>query len=166
MKKLIYLLVILPVILFSGCVNEDEPAIESVGPGDRCPSFSAVMADGSIITSEDLRGHRSMIVFFNTSCSDCQRELPVVQQVYERLADSDARIICIARAEEKASIEKFWEEQNLSLPYSQQPDREIYSLFATSVIPRIYILSPELIITQCWDDNPMPTYEELLNTML
>ena len=166
MKHLLYLM-LLPLLLLSGCINEEEPETISLQPGDKCPTFSIVMNDGSILSSPDLKGHKNIIVFFNTSCPDCRQELPVVQQVYDRIKvdDTDSKIICIARAEGQESIEQYWKENGLTLPYSPQPDKEVYNLFASSVIPRIYILSEDLTITQCWDDNPMPSYTILLDAL-
>lgn len=166
MKYLQYLL-FLPLMLFCSCIGEEEPSPISLEPGDKCPTFSVTMSDGSTISTSELHGHKSMIVFFNTSCSDCREELPIIQQIYKRISEigSDAQIICIARGEERESIERFWKENCLTLPYSPQNDREIYNLFASSIIPRIYILSPDLTITQCWDDNPMPSFEQLLNAL-
>ncbi len=148
----------------TSCITEDEPETESLKPGDACPTFSVEMHDGSIISTNDLKGETSIIIFFNTSCADCREELPEIQKVYNHIIEENipANLLCIAREEETPSIESFWKENALSLPYSPQPDRRVYNLFATSIIPRIYIISPELIITRVWTDNPMPSAEEII----
>lgn len=99
-----------------------------------------------------------MIVFFNTSCADCQRELPRLNAIYEdseRLAEilpttvyGPGRVVCIAREESSEDIERLWREKSLNLPYSAQPDRRIYSLFARSIIPRQYIVDPEGVVVR------------------
>lgn len=154
-------------IFLSSCINDDEPEVTSLAPGDSCPEFTIEMNDGEILSSSDLKGRESVIVFFNTGCGDCRRELPEIQKAYDVIqkGNLDIPIICISREEDKESVERFWEANSLTLPYSAQTDRRVYNLFASSIIPRIYILSPQLIITRCWSDNPLPTAEEIINSL-
>ena len=135
-------LILLIACVFSGCINDDSPEPEggmwSLQVGDRCPEFSVLTDKGGAV-----------IIFFNTSCSDCQRELPKMQQIYEQyLQDaSSVQWVCIAREEDANSIAAYWEKHGLTMPYSPQTDRKIYNLFANSEIPRVYVISPECIIT-------------------
>ena len=41
-------------------------------------------------------------------------------------------------------MSRFWEENHLTMPYSPQSDRTIYSLFALRTIPRIYLSDASL----------------------
>ena len=155
------------IIVLSGCVNDDEPEVWSLGPGNRCPDFTVMMDDGRTVTAGSLRGKRSIIVFFETSCSDCQRELPVIESVYRQVADrGDINIICISRAQDRAPVADYWQANGLTLPYSAQSTADIYHLFASSIIPRIYIINHELTITAAYSDDPMPDAETLLRELL
>lgn len=167
MNRFIAIISSFSLFIATSCITENEPETLSLHPGDMCPDFSVTMNDGSIITSSDLRGKRSVIVFFNTSCADCREELPEIQKVYDEILTKDlpVHLLCISRAEGEESIETFWHENNLTLPYSPQEDRSVYNLFASSVIPRIYLLSPDLTITRAWSDNPMPTSREIIDCL-
>lgn len=151
----------------TGCVTEEEPEALSLQPGDRSPNFTVSLLDGSVISTSDLEGHKSMLVFFNTSCSDCRAELPIAQEVYDEIlsSGSEVQILCIAREQSAESVASYWHENGLTLPVSPQDNREIYNLFATSVIPRIYILSEDLIITRTWSDNPLPSFSEMIDAL-
>lgn len=46
------------------------------------------------------------------------------------------------------AVAAFWQKYGLTLPYSVQPDRKIYDLFASSIVPRVYVVSPDLKILQ------------------
>ncbi len=138
----------------SACIKEDMPEDRGLAVGDRVPAFSVTMSDGSTFRSSELQGKRGMIVFFNTECSDCRRELPKVQQAYDRVKDNpDYKVICIAREEGEAGIAAYWRESGLTLPYSPQSDRAVYNLFATVSIPRVYITNPDLVIDAVYDDT-------------
>lgn len=168
MKNLYLILSALLSILLCGCVTDKDDPVWSLQKGESLPQFSVAMNDGRTVTTESMRGKKGMIVFFNTGCIDCQKELPIVQSVYDRCMSErpDVEIICISRNEGKESIEKYWRENGLSLPYSAQDDNRIYSLFASSVIPRIYTYSPELKITATFTDSPLATHSQLLDALM
>lgn len=128
-----------------GCVV-DEPGdgvadTDLVGVGNRLPSFSVEVIEGTTrytFFSEALTG-RTVIVFFNTSCSDCQRELPDLNDYYlQHRSDPGFQMVAIAREETEESIQAFWQAHDLRIPYSPQDDRRVYNLFATATIPRVY----------------------------
>lgn len=152
-------------ISLSACITEDEEmeSGNNLEVGDRIPSFLVVMNDGSRVEDEDLLGEVSLIVFFNTACKDCQQELPVIQRFYE--AFSQYPLLCISREEGEASVSAYWQKQEFTMPYSAQQDRKIYQLFASHTIPRIYVVDEEGIIRAIFTDNPLASYEDLVQAV-
>ena len=146
-------------LLVWGCVH-DNPGGASLQPGDFIPSFSVQMEDGSQLSSKDLLGQPSCIVFFNTTCGDCRRTLPHVQKVYEEFGEK-VRFVAISREQAKADVRDWWDANGITLPFSAQADRSVYELFASSRIPRIFIVDSEGRIRKGYDDNPCPGYAEL-----
>ncbi len=153
-----YILATLFLLTAVGCStvvdDEDNEVGEYVMVGDRVPQFTveAVDADGTTATfsSGNLTGE-TVIVLFHTSCSDCQRELPRLNDYYlQHRSEPGFQMVAISRKEGAESIAAFWQAQNLSIPYSAQTDRRIYNLFASSVIPRVYFCSPEGIVTKIY----------------
>lgn len=141
-------------VLLWGCIKDDLPEEHSLAIGDRVPVFSVTMSDGSTFRSSELRGKRGMIVFFNTECLDCRRELTKIQQAYDRVKDDPAyKVICIAREEDEEEIAAYWRENGLTLPYSPQSDRKVYNLFATVSIPRVYLTDRDSVIEAVYDDT-------------
>lgn len=134
------------ICVLSACVTDADPdTVPFVGPGDHLPYFAVRLADGSAVTTADLAGAPSVIVFFNTSCPDCRRELPVVDRAF-RSHSASVRFIAVAREETASSIADFWREEGLALPYAPQRDRKIYSLFVREGIPRIFISDVSLTV--------------------
>lgn len=132
----------------TACVTDKDEPVWSLAPGNRVPQFTVTLNDGSVFdSSTDLP---AIIVFFNTDCPDCRRELPGLQQYYDSIVAAAAptpTIVCIAREESAESIARYWADNGLTMPYSAQPDRRIYSLFASSGIPRIYEVDAAGLIT-------------------
>lgn len=150
-KSIIVMLLYLTCVGCSSIIDDNDEVIEHVHVGDKVPSFSVTVTDGSemrTFSTSQLTGE-TVIVFFNTWCSDCQRDLPLLNDYYLRHKDdSGFQMVAISRAEGADAVSQFWSEHNLQIPYSAQGDRRIYDLFASSVIPRIYFVSPQGIITR------------------
>lgn len=146
-------------VLFTACFTEGDG--EGIATGDRLPTFSVLLDGGVSYASNgevtNLAGTRFdssirdgqgvVVVFFHTQCPDCQRELPLLDALYREGRLTGRRIVCISREEDGASVAAFWSAHTLSLPFSAQPDRSIYNLFASSGIPRIYVSDATGIIT-------------------
>lgn len=141
-------------VLFAGCALDDSDSGSAGGEdlvkvGDRLPSFSVEVVSGGerYLFSTDRLSGRTVIVFFNTGCSDCQRELPELNDYYLRHRDEEGfRMVAISREEPEADVKAYWEAHGLSIPYSPQTDRRIYNLFASVTIPRVYVCSPQGIV--------------------
>ncbi len=135
----------------SSVIDDEEQVTEHLRVGDRVPLFSVSVVDGGgsgIFSTRELVGE-TVIVFFNTWCKDCERELPVLNDYYLRHKnDRGFQMVAISRAEGEESVSAFWRERGLEIPYSAQNDRRIYNLFATRVIPRVYFVSAEGIVTR------------------
>ena len=152
MRDVRTLIITLLCLVLTGCsMSDEEETVERVTVGDRVPAFTVSVTDGSsqwTFDSNKLQGE-TVIVFFNTTCGDCRRDLPLLETYYQQHKDEPGfQMIAISREEEDASIAKFWKENNLTIPYSAQKDRRVYSLFATSIIPRIYFCTKEGIVTR------------------
>lgn len=152
MKHFLTILLILTAVGCSSVVDDEDDVKEYVKVGDRLPLFSVDVVDGdgktATFSTAALTGE-TVIVLFNTSCGDCQRELPRMNDYYlQHCGDKGFQMVAISREEGAESVAAYWKEQGLSIPYSAQTDRRIYNLFASSIIPRTYFCSADGIITQ------------------
>ena len=150
--------------LLAGCVNDEDPDMNggNISLYDKIPQFSVVMNSGETICTQSLFGKTGLIMFFNTNCPDCQKELPVIQQLWEKYRHvDDLLIVPVAREEGRDEILEYWSENNLTLPFSPQDNREVYSLFAKSIIPRIYISDRDGRVIFLSGDDDLPSLELL-----
>lgn len=154
------LLFIILTLLLASCVNNSEPSGAEVSVGDSLPQFQVMMNDGTLVSDASLRGKKALIVFFNTGCPDCRSELPVVERFH--VSQSDVRVVCISREEDANSVSAYWQKENFTMPYSAQADRKVYSLFASSRIPRLYLVDGSGVILAMWDDRNSPSLQELM----
>ena len=139
MNRFLNMAIIVATFLLSGCIKEKNQGAD-LKVGDALPTFSVTMNDGSTVSEQSLKENISLVMFFHTTCPDCQRTLPEVQRLYDEYKDNDTvRFVLISREQEASAIESYWTTNQLNMPYSAQTTREIYQLFASNRIPRIYI---------------------------
>lgn len=148
-----------------GCVIDRNESGEALKAGDRIPYFEVVMNDGSTVSSDGLAGSVSCIVFFNSSCPDCRKTLPNVQKLYDNYSRKGVSFAVISRAESYDDVQSYWSENGFEMPFSAQDTRQVYSLFANSGIPRIYISDRDGIIRYVFTDSPVPSYDDLKSSL-
>ncbi len=159
MKKFYLLLSTVFITMISACINEDVGVDLRVG--ERLPDFEVEMNDGRTVNNKDLIGSVSVIMFFHTTCPDCQQALPLMQRIYDEYLQEGIKFALISREQNEMEISTYWNDNGLKMPFSAQMDREVYEKFATSRIPRIYINDENGIIRHIYTDNPVPSYEDL-----
>ena len=81
--------------------------------GDRLPDFEVVMNDGSVVDDVILSEGVSVVMFFHTSCPDCQQALPRMQQIYDEYISKGVYFAFISREESMVDIESYFNEKGL-----------------------------------------------------
>lgn len=145
------------------CIRESFVTTDNgITVDDYLPEFTLTMNDGTEITTNNLHGKISVLIFFNTFCPDCQQELEIIQTLYETYTDNNNIIIvAISREQGYDSVLCYWENNHLSVPFSAQSDNKIYHLFANSGIPRIYISDDKLKIQALFTDSENASVEHI-----
>lgn len=149
MLRLLRIATIFFAIGFASCITDGESYTDSwsIANGATLHNFNVTTSDGRNVSSAELADKIAVIVFFNTDCIDCRNELPEMQKAYEQTSKSIIWI-AIGREQDTEKAANFWVENKLTIPYSPQPDRKIYNLFAHKGIPRLYIVNNQIIASQ------------------
>lgn len=158
MKQVYKILPLVIVIMLTSCIKTYNDI--ELTTGSRLPSFSAITDSGKEVNATSFDRGYGLIVFFNTNCPDCQKELPIIQNLYEKFKE-DILFLAISRNEPYSSIKEYWEANALDLPFSAQEDAALFNLFAYHTIPRTYVIKNGFIVAQ-WDDNPTMTENDFI----
>ncbi|MBO5498060.1 MAG: TlpA family protein disulfide reductase [Bacteroidales bacterium] len=164
MKRRLLLISLCMLSIFTACIKEKQTGAD-LKIGDILPDFEVVMNDGSVVTDEILKDKVSVVMFFHTTCPDCQQALPRMQQIYDEYTSKVVLFTLISREQGKDDIESYFKENGLNMPFSAQNDRKVYEKFAKTRIPRIYINEKGGIIRHIFTDDPVPSYDELKSSL-
>lgn len=109
--------------------------------GMTAPDFTVEMLDGQKITLSSLKGKVVLINFFATWCPPCRQELARVQKdLLDRFAGKDFVYIPISRQEKKETVVAFKEKKEYAFNMGLDPDKSIFSKYATNYIPRSFLV--------------------------
>ena len=156
--------IVVALMCLAGCINEKIEGAD-LKVGDMIPEFEVAMDNGTVVTDDVLKESVSVVMFFHTSCPDCQQVLPEMQKIYDKYASQGVNIALISREESEMSISAFWEEKCFNMPYSAQNNREVYLKFARERIPRVYVCEKGGIIRYMFTDNPNPSYDDIMSSL-
>ena len=118
--------------------------------GDQVPSFTVEMFDGSKICMDSLRGKVVWVNFWAPWCPPCRAELKQVQsQIIDRFQGQDFIFLPISRGETKETVAAFRKALGYTFPMGLDPNKEIYSLFASMTIPRNFLIDQNGKIVAC-----------------
>ncbi|MDR0573331.1 MAG: TlpA family protein disulfide reductase [Tannerella sp.] len=171
-KVMIWGMLLFFLLCTAGCSKEnddkenEDPKEADIQVGDPIPNFSVDLKSGEKVTNQSLKGKISVIYFFSITCPDCKEQFPIIERVYnEYKENSYFTLVGISRAEGASVVDKFFEENNYTLPYSAQETRDVYSLFAPKIVPRIYISDADGIVKNIFLDDPIASYEDLIKIL-
>ena len=136
------LCVAMAICIFAGCIADERPSHEEstyVHVGEPAPDFSTTLLDGSSRTLSSLRGEVVMLIFFSSSCTDCQAQFSEMMRLAKDLPPS-FHILAISRAEDREQTESFSERYAWPFEMGLDPDDAIYSRYASMYVPRTFLI--------------------------
>jgi len=125
--------------LLAGCGGSGASGV-GIREGNLAPSFSALSLDGKAVTSEDLAGKPSVLVFWASWCGPCRAEVPHVNEVAESYGDA-VNVMGINLGESPTDAKKM--AGMMKYPSLLDPQSSIGTSYRVSTIPLVVILDGE-----------------------
>jgi len=144
--------------------QEKFAASTLISIGDKAPDFTFTTLNGKTTSLGELQGKVVLLNFFATWCGPCVREMPYLQsEVFEKVRNDDFFVIAIAREQQANEITEFKNTKGFTFPMAADPNKSIYSLFATQSIPRTFVIDKEGIVK--WESGGLskPQFRDLIS---
>jgi peroxiredoxin len=123
-------------------ITEELPTYDEstiVGVGDYVPEFEVLLPDGTLVRSNDFRGEPFLLILFSHTCPDCKSLFDDIQQQIMSGA-AVPKILAIGRDATIEDVVAYAEANGYTMPMAPDADREVFSLFATTYVPRTYLV--------------------------
>jgi thiol-disulfide isomerase/thioredoxin len=120
----------------------------SVEVGQPLPEFTIRTLDGRNIAAESLKGRPLLLVFWNTWCPNCMRELPVINRLAVKYSPRRLTVLAVNTAindsESKARV--YWKKSGFLFSTGYDHYFEIGSSFKILGVPTIILVDSKGIV--------------------
>ena len=110
--------------------------------GTPVPAYGAVALAGDSIALADLRGQVVLLNVWATWCHPCREEIPALQRLHERMADSGLRIVGVSvdAGGEGERVAAFAREFGVTYDIWLDPDDRVSDTFYTLGVPTTLLI--------------------------
>jgi thiol-disulfide isomerase/thioredoxin len=116
-------------------------------PGNPAPDFTLEDLDGNEVSLTSLRGKAVYLNFWATWCPPCVKEMPSVQEVYDKYGDRVA-IYAVNVGESRAVVSEFLEENGYTLAVLLDEDKVVAHRYLVRGIPTNIFIDPRGVIVE------------------
>lgn len=132
-----YTLLIILTLLISTLSFAHGPQV-----GDAAPDFEIVQMDGKTFKLSDYEGKQSVyLVFWNSWCTNCYKEIPHLKEIQAQLPDK-IKIIAV-NTSRKDSVEDsvaFQKKFEINYPLAFDHGKKVTDLYAAKYVPYAFII--------------------------
>lgn len=112
--------------------------------GQQLPEFKMTSQDGKLIAISELYDKPMLVVEWASWCPHCQKQLPIVQQMYEKYGEQINFVLLNMNEpgkETKESADRYIKEKGYTFPYYYDEDQSAADLLQVQTIPSMYFVT-------------------------
>ncbi|WP_208528039.1 thiol-disulfide oxidoreductase ResA [Jeotgalibacillus sp. R-1-5s-1] len=151
-KRLVMRISILAVLLaavsytiYSSVVGEERNLVKA---GDQAPDFELTDLNGDVHRLSDYEGKGVFLNFWGTWCKPCEKEMPYMENQYQKFADQGVEIIAVNVGESQYKVSNFANKYNLTFPVVRDEHKDVMDAYSIGPLPTTLLISPEGEVTQ------------------
>ena len=141
-KNAIIPLIVLLLLMFT------DSLARSAEVGEPLPDFSVQTFDGKSLSRATFAGKPLLLVFWNTWCSDCMRELPEINRLVNKYAPRGLAVLAINTAlnDSESKARAYWSKYAFQFPTGFDRTFELGSLFKVRGVPTVFLVDTKGIV--------------------
>jgi len=114
----------------------------SVEVGDQVPDFTVRTFAGDIVSRATLQGHPALLIFWNTWCPNCHRELPKIDRLTESFNAKNLQVLAVNTAfnDSESKARAYWDKHRYPFPAGFDRTFETGQAFGIRGVPTIFLI--------------------------
>jgi cytochrome c biogenesis protein CcmG, thiol:disulfide interchange protein DsbE len=118
----------------------------SAKEGDKAPNFDLVTDSGQHVTPESFGGKILVLNFWATWCAPCLQEIPSLNEMQKRLAQSGVVVVAVSIDKNEAKYKDFLKKVHVAFQTSRDPSADISARYGTFQYPESYIIKNGVVM--------------------
>jgi len=143
---------------------------DPVGRGSTAPAFSLSALPGpGEVSLASLRGQVVLLNLWATWCEPCEREMPAMQRLYERLEPAGLHLVAVSVDDDKDAVQRFRERFHLTFQILWDPDKRVSDAYQTYRYPETLLIGRDGVVVERYigpRDWDSPLYEARIRRLL
>ena len=143
---------------------------DPVGRGSAAPGFALPDLSGSgDVSLASLRGDVVLLNFWATWCEPCEREMPAMQRLHEKLAPDGLRLVSVSVDDDRDAVVRFRDRFHLTFPILWDPDKRASNAYQTYRYPETLLIGRDGVVLERYigqRDWDSPLYEARIRRLL
>jgi cytochrome c biogenesis protein CcmG, thiol:disulfide interchange protein DsbE len=152
-------------VLFSlsGCGRKEPPAV-GVAP----PKFTLLDLKGDKVTvPDDFSGKVVVVRFWIDSCKSCEKEMPEIDQLYNKYKDKGLVVLAINVGQSKSAAETFATRLHLTYPVLLDTNSATSERYGVKAVPFTFVVDKKGIITKrILGETERESFEKMIQGLL
>ena len=143
---------------------------DPVNRGSAAPAFalSKLPAPGDL-SLDALRGEVVLLNFWATWCEPCEREMPAMQRLHEKLGPDGLHLVAVSVDDTSDVVERFRERFGLSFQILWDPDKRVSDVYQAYKYPETLLIGRDGVVVERYigpRDWDSPLYEARIRRLL
>jgi peroxiredoxin len=110
------------------------------------PDFTLEDLNGTEVNLSDYLGENIILNFWATSCGYCRKQLPYLEQVYEKYSDKGLTVLAVNAMESHNQAANYIDEQGYTFPVLLDSNGTVNQLYCVPALPATMFIDSEGIV--------------------
>ncbi|MDQ0219034.1 thiol-disulfide oxidoreductase ResA [Peribacillus cavernae] len=141
--RTIILLILGAALVYTLYANFTKDKHESVQKGSVAPDFVLTDMEGKKHQLSDYKGQGVFLNFWGTWCKPCEREMPYIDNQYNKYKDKGVQVLAVNVAESEYSVQNFIDRHKLSFPVVIDKDQQVMTAYGIDPLPYTFLIDKE-----------------------
>jgi len=130
------------------CLMVMTTASWGIEVGEPLPDFALRTFEGGTASRETLEGKPLLVIFWNTWCPNCLRELPEIARQSERLGPRGLRVLAVNTAmnDTEPKARAYWNKYGYAFPSGFDHDFDVGQAFGVFGVPTVFLVDSKGVV--------------------
>lgn len=142
MRSLI-LCIMLAAVIYTLYANFTKDTIGVLAVGDKAPDFVLSDMEGNKHRLSEYQGKGVFLNFWATWCKPCEREMPYMNNQYQKYKDKGVEILAVNIGESDVTVNEFVSRHGLTFPILNDKDQEVLTAYGVDPLPVTFLIDKE-----------------------